>query len=432
MARREHRSYGQRVAASDRDAILARRALLLGAALAGISSAGRAAPERPPCAPATDPDPQALQEAQSLFESALGASDAGDFQSAKSQFARAFTLSGKLGALYKLALAHRALDEFSEAAAQLERVIQCGDPGLVSLAEADLAELRREAGQLVLEDVPEGAVIELDGRVQEVFGAPILIAPGQHSVVMTRPAKRPATVAFVVAKGEMFSLSLANMAGPDCDNDPGLCMPCLSPPPPPPAVRTTHLGIEAGYSTWISLARDQSTARIGHGLRVEPFVVLPMSEDKKLPLSLRFAGLAAPTWTPSGDFLPLGADVALRFHAGNLRTGGGVAAGYRLTNAEPRERNVLSPAAGLFLEPHIDFLAVRLFEPVNLGLRIGHHFANYRSTQQETFGLGHVNVGLWLSLNLTADCDQDDYGDACPGRGVLSEDEENVARRFRR
>ena len=81
---------------------------------------------------------------------------------------------------------------------------------------------------------------------------------------------------------------------------------------------------------------------------------------------------------------------------------------------------MFAPAPGMFIEPHVQLIAVRLLQPLSAGLRLGHHFSNQRSTREETFGLGHVNVGVWLSFALTEDCEE--FVIPCPPRGIFGGD----------
>jgi len=203
---------------------------------------------------------------------------------------------------------------------------------------------------------------------------------------------------------------------PDCDAHPALCMPCLSPPPPPPAIRTTHFGVELGEAAWVDMARGDVAGRVGHGARLVPFVAVPLSHVVRL----RLGGFAAATWTPAGDLYPLGGDAQIAIGAKWWQMGLGVAGGYAISSVERPTDDRFVPLSGVFVEPYVQAVGIRLFEPMMAGLRFGHHLGRQANRRDEGFGLSFVNVGVWLSVALTSDCEDEDG--ECPKRGVFDDE----------
>ncbi len=408
------------VAPPERDVILSRRALFVGAALVGIQSGPRAATSDEACALEHPPDAAALSEARSLYLQAQEAAKAADFEQAIGLFKKAYELSGNPRVLFNLGLSHLALQQYVEATGHLQRVVDCGDAGAAALAKDKLDSARKRIALISIENLRDDATVEIDGRVQDEIDGPIQVNPGGHVVAATTDDGQRVESAIHVGPGETLTINLESLLPPDCSANPALCMPCLSPPPPPPPVHSPHFGIDAGYATWFKIADDESSGRVGHGLRFVPYYLTPLSEPEGAGFGLRVGAFVAPTWTPDGNFVPVGGDLLLNFGSGNFSAGLGASVGYTVTGSEPEARNVFAPAPGMFIEPHVQFIAVRLLRPLSAGLRLGHHFSNQHNTREETFGLGHVNVGVWLSFALTEDCE--DFEIPCPPRGIFGGD----------
>jgi hypothetical protein len=192
-------------------------------------------------------------------------------------------------------------------------------------------------------------------------------------------------------------------------------MPCLSPPPPPPAIRKLHLGVEFGESLWLDMARGEVEGRVGHGARIVPFAAIPLSRM----VALRLGGFGAATWTPAGDFFPLGGDAQISIGSSWWTMGLGVAGGWSLTSEERPKDELFAPQRGPFVEPYVQAIGIRLFEPLSIGLRVGHHLGKQANVREEGFGLSFVNMGVWLSVALTSDCEDEDG--ECLGRGVFDD-----------
>lgn len=414
------------MAPADRDTILRRRALFLGAALAQVQpSAGAQPAPLPQCAPA-DASPQDIQTASELYRAALLAKGTGDFPRAIDALTRAYQLSGKNQLLLSLADVLTAADQPANALRRIEQYIACSEAPNPEV-EARLAEAKRQVARLSLTAMKPELRVELDGAQVPVGEATQWLDPGEHTLVVISRGDRSER-RFVVTAGEEIEIDVAASLPRSCDTDPAQCMPCLSPPPPPPNVRTTHLGVELGHAAWLSLSPAEGSSRLGQGLRLVLYASLPLNKDDGPGFALRLGPTVTQVWTPDGDFTPLGADVQLGFGSGLLTGSAGLGLGYTATPNEPASARFFTPSSGFFMEPYFNAAVVRLFEPLQVGLRVGHYVGHFRSTRDEQFGLGHINVGLWLSLALTPDCSKDYEETPCRGRGLFSCDSAPTAR----
>jgi len=411
------------VAASDRDAILARRLLLLGAALSGITASPGAwaqgeveLAEPEPCDPARTPSPEELERARESYKAGLVALEMEQYAEAEAAFRRALELSAKPRVIVAIARVAMAREDFVEARRLYRRFLACGQEADREV-ETALAKLQERIAHVTLTSLPEGARVEVDGKPIADPRARFDVNPGPHVLRVIGPDGREMENRLELISGEDLQLSISDFP-PDCDRQPALCMPCLSPPPPPPAIRSSFLGVEAGGSLWLDTVSDDSRGRVGHGVRAVPFLALPLGRQ----VSLRLGAIGAAAWTPDGDFFPLGGDAQIAIGSSWWQMGLGLSGGWVLTSAERSRSESYGPRPGPFVEPYVQALGLRLFEPISVGLRVGSHLSEQANVREEHFGWSYVNVGLWLSVALTGDCDEWPGEGGCWSRGLLDQE----------
>ncbi|MDF3071059.1 MAG: hypothetical protein K0R38_6660 [Polyangiaceae bacterium] len=136
----------------------------------------------------------------------------GDVARALASFEAAYTIRPHFSVLYNIAQAHSALGNPVEAIATFERYLAEGGsqlPGSRREAVEQLIEVERQRiGQLVLH-VPSArdTRVWLDGRelASDRHDQPITLKVGDHSLLYSRGAGHPVTLAFTVAAGQTSS-----------------------------------------------------------------------------------------------------------------------------------------------------------------------------------------------------------------------------------
>lgn len=412
---------------TDRDAILARRALFVGAALASIAPGARATDRCRPSEP-TEADRSASED---HVQRAVRAAEQRDFDGAHAELTRAYELSPSPRLALQLARAARAAGNAVALARALERYVACSDDEQTrERARAQLSEIASTLGVIEVR-APAESEVTLDGVVlsAEVRAYTLFVTPGEHELVISdgRGSRRTQVS---VGAGERQVIEVE--APPDCDaepalcmpclsqvtcdDDPALCMPCLSPPPPEQWVRQAHLTLEAGYALHLDSSREESDDGVGHGLWLAPMLNLPLGDVSSLGLG----AYLAPAWTPDGDFLRFGPDARARVGGANWAAGVGVRGGWlALLRDEPRAGRS-RPVSGWNVEPYLDLMALRVFERVTAGLRASLLLSREASRDAERFGLSHVTTGVWIGYAFGRDCDED-LSWTCPKRGLLDE-----------
>jgi hypothetical protein len=139
--------------------------------------------------------------AQSLFDQAREAMEAGHVDDACPKFAESQRLDPAGGTLLNLALCYEKQGKIASAWGAFEDAIvvarKDGRADRVTLAQEHIATLKPQLSRLTLRvsDATPGLVVKLDGRRIEraVWGAPIPLDPGSHDVEASAPGRTPWT-----------------------------------------------------------------------------------------------------------------------------------------------------------------------------------------------------------------------------------------------
>ena len=414
----------------DRERILARRALLVASALAHVAGAQpnepNAAPNEPnaapsesdttpgaaplatsatPCPPAVTPDDKTLAEAKALRARAAAAYKSEAYGMAREHLQRAYTLTGDPELLAELARVAATQQDWLAARRFLNSHRQCGG----SSAAVALAELEKRVGEnvgeLELTVTPADGKVKIDGVEIKDPTKPILLPVGEHQVEVTwSPQGSGYRGGVIVKPGETAMLEII---GDECATQ-GLCVPCLS-PPPPEQDRNDRFGLAVGASRWFDVV-DDGEANSGTGGILEAFYELPLFN----PALLRASFIAGLLDTHQGRAVPLGINLELKLEnrwpltsdrRGNtpLLLGVGITSGY-LAAKDERDLGVgLQPRSGPLLEPYLT-VGVVVTDGLRVGLRSGPVMARFKSATDESFGVGWVSGGLWLSYAFGKGC----------------------------
>lgn len=378
----------------DREAILARRALFVASALAGLTAPSKA-DEPEACPPPEPPSAADKEAAKALYQEAVRALDSDGPARAVELLRKAYELSRVVKLLAPLAQAERRAGDFAAAHAHLSELVRCADsPATLRLAEVELAQLEAETATITIEGGALGAGVEIDGSRVGTLPLPkaLRLGPGRHEIALVGGAcgetRRVVELAPGVAQVVHFE--------PDCE--PRVCLqPCLSPPPPPPPDALPRFALGAGTLGYVGTRRPPgSEPGIAAGARVEALYVAPLGEAFALGLGVA----ALPAGSSEGALLPVGADVAFVAAPGALRLGLGVTGGWMFAAAERSEDDTWRPRSSLFVHPYLQPVGMRASDHVEVGLHVGLLLGTWATATEESFRPGFVTTSLWVRVYL--------------------------------
>lgn len=213
-----------------------RRGLGMGAAVWLLLGAW--SPTAPAQAPAGQPEPAQLEEAQVRFHRGLQLYDEDNYQAALVEFRRAYELAPVFRVLYNIAQVQYQLQDYAGALRSFERYLRDGgdriEPARRAQVEKDIETLRARVGSLSITTNEPGAEVYVDdvlvGRAP--LGAPVLVSAGARRVTARLDGFVPMTRKVDVAGGDALSLRLELV---EVDPEPLPEPPPKQPSPPRPA-----------------------------------------------------------------------------------------------------------------------------------------------------------------------------------------------------
>lgn len=167
-----------------------------------------------------DPDPRIAAEASAHFEAAVALVKRGNHAAALAEFDKAYALVPRWELLYNIGVTQRTLFRYGPAIRTLERYLREGGAEIAgdrrARVEAELAELRRLVGEVVIRVDGPPARIEIDGAVEgdTPLPGPLLVAPGGHTIRALRPGELADERRIEVVSGERLELQLAPQLAP--------------------------------------------------------------------------------------------------------------------------------------------------------------------------------------------------------------------------
>lgn len=175
--------------------------------------------------------------AEQLFRSGERKFDTGDHAAACTDFSESLRLAPKLGTLLNLALCHETVGRIATAWAEYTHAAAwAAQNGARDRERHDFAvthalALESRLSRILLQ-LPEGHAIsnvELDGEPLPGprWALPLFVDPGEHTVAVSAPGKKRATVTFRVATGAADQIVLVPALA-DVE------LPVAAPKPPPP------------------------------------------------------------------------------------------------------------------------------------------------------------------------------------------------------
>jgi hypothetical protein len=388
-------------ARTDRQTILARRAMFLASAISGIAT--RAGAE-PACPPERAPTPDELATARELFESAKQSSERGDFDDAIRRLEEAHELTGNPRVLVTLAQVELTAGDLARAHRHARSALACDLGPARDVASKIVEETEPKIARLAIVTEPAGAELTLDGDVVATtpLDDALIVNPGRHQLVVRWPALDVSMTQVVkVAAGERRDIQLTAPPVDPCLDEPCVCLqPCLE--PPLERKRRPRFGVGLGPSAWLD-AMDDGFSNPGFGGRAEFFFDFPLSEI----FTVRLALATMPAKLESGTLVPIGLDATALLTPRPLIVGLSNSYGYAIAgdDGDPTQRRVAR--SGIFLLPEL-LLGVELSERFTLEARGGPFFSVHETADDQAFRLGWFSAGAFLTYS---------FGAACQGYG---------------
>jgi len=252
------RRAGDPAEASDKSAILARRALFVASALASAGLAAGSPTDAvaqpspapvPDCPPAPSPTPEAVAESKLHFEAGVRLFEEGRFAEASEAFRQAYLLAPLAPLAFNIINADVQRGATADAAAIAEQHLHCVGPD--PRIEEQLRGLQNATALVTVRIAdPDRVLLEIDGAPvpTEQAARGLRLSPGRHLIRIARDGEVRSRE-LEVSAGEKVELSFDPLPPPQ---------PCLSPlpclqPPPPPEPEDTLVRLQGGVGTIVAI-----------------------------------------------------------------------------------------------------------------------------------------------------------------------------------
>jgi hypothetical protein len=168
--------------------------------------------KKKPPAPKEEKTPE-QKEADRHFKSGVALFNEQKFTEALAEFERAYEIAPAPIVLYNIATCHRELSHYSEAVKYYRRFLDEGadkaPADRIVAAKAELDGILQRIARLTV-TAPDGAEILVDGQSVGVMplDMPLIVAPGEHKVVVHLEGKKDGDKHLRVASGDEVSVTL--------------------------------------------------------------------------------------------------------------------------------------------------------------------------------------------------------------------------------
>jgi hypothetical protein len=158
---------------------------------------------------------KADREADRHFKTGVELFDERKYAEALAEFEQAYALKPHPLVLINLAATHRALSQYDQAVDFYNRFLSEGEgklsPADLGRGRAELDDLLRLVARVEVVTAPEGALVQVDGRSigPTPLDEPLVLGPGDHTVVATLSEHRPAERKIRVAAGDTLRVEFS-------------------------------------------------------------------------------------------------------------------------------------------------------------------------------------------------------------------------------
>jgi PEGA domain len=179
------------------------------------SRRGKRRPKPEPAAETPKVSSKADREADRHFKTGVELFDERKYAEALAEFEQAYALKPHPLVLNNLAATHRALSQYDQAVDFYNRFLIEGEGKLteaeLAAGRAELEDLLRLVARVEVVTSPEGATVKVDGRSMgdTPLDDPLVLGPGDHTVVATLSGHLPAERKIRVAAGDSLRVEFA-------------------------------------------------------------------------------------------------------------------------------------------------------------------------------------------------------------------------------
>lgn len=236
------------------------------AALLMVTSVVAAAPHtKKPTKPLVTKDDKTPEQKQAdrHFKSGVALFNEQKFGEALAEFQRAYEIAPAPIVLYNIATCHRELSHYSEAVKYYRRFLDEGadkaPADRIIAAKAELEGILQRIARLTVA-APDGAEIFVDGQSVGTMplDMPLIVAPGEHKVVVHLEAKKDADKNLHVASGDEVSVTLKPGDMPKQPEDKVVVVQAPEPP--------KRFSIMASFGTNLARVNDTGVPDLGLGV----------------------------------------------------------------------------------------------------------------------------------------------------------------------
>lgn len=393
-------------ARTDRQTILARRAMFLASALSSVASRATA---EPACPPPRTPTPDEIMTARVLFDAAKESTKAGEYEEAMVRLEESLALTSNPLVLVTLAQVARLANDHARAHRAATTALACGVEAEASeVARNIAAESEPKIARVAIQTTPEGAELTVDGKLEGTtpLDEPLVVNPGRIELVVRWPSLEVSMTQVVqVEAGEHREVRLQAPPVDPCVHEPCVCLqPCLE--PPLERLRRPRFGAGLGASAWLD-AIDDGEDNGGFGARAQFFFDFPLGELATTRLALA----ALPARVERGTLVPIGLELSGFVTPRPLVVGLSYAYGYAIADDDGDPATERVARSGVFMNPEL-VLGVELSERFTLTARGGPFLSVHETRNEGAFRLGWFTTGVFLSYAFGAACQG--YGDPVP------------------
>lgn len=231
-----------------------------------LTSPAWAAPHKPK--PAKTPE---QKEADRHFKSGVALFGEQKFGEALAEFERAYEIAPAPIVLYNIAACHRELSHYAEAVKYYRRFLDEGQDKApadrIVAAKAELDGILQRIARVTV-NAPDGAEVLVDGKSIGTMplDMPLIVAPGEHKVVVHLDGKKDGDKNLRVASGDEVEVKIKLGDLPKESVPTEAVGEREAAPPPPPAAKRFAIG--AAFATNVARVGETGVPSLGLGAAI--------------------------------------------------------------------------------------------------------------------------------------------------------------------
>ncbi|HEY0251204.1 MAG TPA: PEGA domain-containing protein [Kofleriaceae bacterium] len=213
------------------------------------------------------------KEADRHFKSGVALYGEQKFSEALAEFERAYEIAPAPIVLYNIAACHRELSHYAEAVKYYRRFLDEGQDKApadrIVAAKSELDGILQRIARVSV-NAPDGAEVIVDGQSigKMPLDMPLIVAPGEHKVVVHLEGKQDGDKNLRVASGDEVEVKIKLGDLPKEHVDVAEKETVVREAPPPEPVTPKHFAINAAFATNVARVKDTGVPTFGLGAAI--------------------------------------------------------------------------------------------------------------------------------------------------------------------